>query len=168
MKTLLTTLFTLFLFNNAYACVTLGTIKHVVKDMVSISFPSPKKCSNFLYTRPNIEISNNLASKYGECINSHLSKIVGKHVDGKVKHFPSSRYIGMNIKVTDISRIEGFNNDNNTFDIKMGHSIESLSNDDNPFEWYASLEDNYNSINASKYLGWRTEISRDECPGIKF
>ena len=184
MKTLLTLLLTFLLINNAYACALMsGEVR--VRHTDSLSFTSPKECSNMLNTTPNKEISSSLVSKYGNCINSHFSKIIGKTVDGKVKFFPYSGYVGMNIVFDtngDSSVFMNLEMDGTSPDIegiyatstvagvpvKLGKwvSIKSFSDYNNPFEWYASSEDDYNFIHASKHLGWRME--RNECPGLTF
>ena len=172
MKTLLTTLLTLLWVNAAYACaITAQPVKVKVKDKASFSFTAPEKCSRMLLgtvgdikfdfgnrsfvgkvIKRNQEISTSgLVSKYGECINSHLSKIIGTPIDGKVEFFPSSGYVGMNIKI--------------------GGAIDNVvsiydDDDDNPFGWMASPTDNYKFIDAYKFLGWRMGMGVEftRCP----
>jgi len=148
MKTLLTILLTFVLANNAYAYF-------YERLAESLSFTSPKECSNMLNTMPNKEISSSLVSKYGECINSHLSKITGTPVDGKVKFLSAPGYIGMNLNI-EIEQVGGQVGGGLIFRPKsLAPLLSHLTDADNPFEWYASSEDGYNFIYASRFLSLR-------------
>ncbi|MCS5623745.1 MAG: hypothetical protein NZ735_07295 [Candidatus Marinimicrobia bacterium] len=117
------------------------SLRHVkYKVAKDLSFSSPEKCLKILNTRPNKEVSNDLADKYGECIKSHFPKdVLSSYYAAQVKVFPSG-YITMNRK-----------------DGGLTHDVRDL--DSATISWHASPEDNYNTIHAD-VIEWAVDDVR--------
>ena len=157
MKTLLTTLFTLFLFNAAYAiCIEL--------DPWNVSYVPPEECIQILNTRSDeVEISDSLVSKYRKCINSKLA-------ESDVNLFISINPYERVDNYMDYSHLWDYQRHGENEENPYNHIHGEFSFHPNPGDWqsdysaswFASSKDGYNVIYT------KIHEERHGCCGVCF